>query len=650
MIPQPVPASPSFLKSLHSHPHLHVDGEVCPTCEQEIPPERLKEISGKIAAKQREQVQAVTLILEQQFAADKAEAEAKAKTELEQERQNSAARVVAERDEARLTAEAAAADKLAEAERIRQELETGLQEKVAQAEAARIAAEQAGANLQAQFQRLLKESQAALAAAKAEAEAKEAEIRTEVQQAADAALATKLAEIERARAESETALKARIEELDGVRANAEQKGINLQAQLDQLRRDSAAALEEAKAEARAKEAEIRTDAEKAAQAAVAEKLTASENARLKSEAALQARITEIEAGKTAAEQQGAALRTQLDELHKSKDAEIAKVKDDAAAAAVRIQQEASEAAAAQVRDQFVAKDQAVADAQAKSTEAESKLAKLAEQYDVALNERLGSQREILEKAKDEAVNVERAKAFEDTQKLQSKVSELQRALDNKTAEELGEGAEVNLYEALRKEFPYDSIERVTKGAPGADIHHVVMDHGRECGTIIYDSKNHKAFRSDHVAKLAEDQIAARAEHAILSLHKFPKGTGQLLMQDGVLLANPARVVAVVTLIRRHMVQTHTLRLSNAEREEKTARLYTFITSERCAQLLDRIEKQAGDLLELQNKEIRWHKNNWEKQGEACRAIQRAKADLDSDIHGIIGTAAEDAVELEDSEA
>ncbi len=88
------------------------------------------------------------------------------------------------------------------------------------------------------------------------------------------------------------------------------------------------------------------------------------------------------------------------------------------------------------------------------------------------------------------------------------------------------------------------------------------------------------------------------------------------MQDGVLLANPARVVAVVTLIRQHMVQTHTLRLSSAEREEKTAALYAFITSERCAQLLDRIEKQAEDLLELQNKEMRWHKNDWEKQGEA----------------------------------
>ena len=199
------------------------------------------------------------------------------------------------------------------------------------------------------------------------------------------------------------------------------------------------------------------------------------------------------------------------------------------------------------------------------------------------------------------------------------MTDLQRALENKTAEELGEGAEIDLYEALKKEFPDDRIERVAKGAAGADIHHVVLHRGGECGTIIYDLKNHRAFRTDHVTKLAEDQIAARAEHAILSPHKFPRGTAQLHMQDGVLLANPARVVAVVTLIRKHMVQTHTLRLSSAEREEKTAALYAFITSERCVQLLDRIDKQADDLLELQNKEIKWHKNNWEKQGEAYKS-------------------------------
>jgi hypothetical protein len=334
---------------------------------------------------------------------------------------------------------------------------------------------------------------------------------------------------------------------------------------------------------------------------------------------------------------------QLDELRKAKEADVAKVKEDAAAEALRIRREATEA----VRDKIADKDKAVADAQAKKAELEGKVSKLSEQYELALNERLGSQREILEKAKDDAINAEKAKGFEENQKLSNKVNELQRALEKKTNEELGEGAEIDLFEALKKEFPNDRIDRVAKGAPGADILHGVMHNGRECGTIIYDSKNHKMFRNGHVTKLLEDQLAAKAEHAILSTHAFPAGTRQLHMQDGVLLANPARVVSVVTLIRRHLLQAQTLRLSSAERESKTAALYAFITSDRCTQLFSRIDAHADELLEQQAKERKWHDAAWKKEGELIRSIQKVQAELSNEISCIIGSAPDDEVALDD---
>jgi len=93
-------------------------------------------------------------------------------------------------------------------------------------------------------------------------------------------------------------------------------------------------------------------------------------------------------------------------------------------------------------------------------------------------------------------------------KLSAKVEELQRTLDKKTAEELGEGAELDLYEVLKAEFEGDRIERVNKGAPGADIFTLLFIR-QECGKIIYDSKNHNAWRNDFVTKLAADQMAAK---------------------------------------------------------------------------------------------------------------------------------------------
>jgi hypothetical protein len=168
------------------------------------------------------------------------------------------------------------------------------------------------------------------------------------------------------------------------------------------------------------------------------------------------------------------------------------------------------------------------------------------------------------------------------------------------------------------------------------------DSGKKCGTIIYDSKNHNQFRWEHVSKLRSDQLASQAEHAILSTRKFPQGTRQLHVHDGVLLANPARVIVIATMIRQHLLQLHMQRVSDIERDRKTAALYDFIVSERCASLLTRIDERAEDLLEHQDKEIKWHDAHWKKQGEAIRAIQKAKADLENQVHLIIGTSAKDA--------
>jgi hypothetical protein len=284
--------------------------------------------------------------------------------------------------------------------------------------------------------------------------------------------------------------------------------------------------------------------------------------------------------------------------------------------------------------------QAVTEAAAKAAEAEAKLATLNEQHDAMLNEQLNAQREILETAKASEINAIKAKAFEDNQKQVDKLTAELRALEKKTNEELGEGAEVDLFESLKARFPDDRINRIPRGTPGADIRHVVILHGKECGTILYDSKNRGQFRHEHVAQLKADQLSDKADHAVLSTHKFPRDTRQLHMQDGVVLANPARVVAVVDIIRAHIIQTHTLRISGAERETKKAALYEFIASDRCTKYLAAVDTHAEELLEMQVKEKKAHDAKWKKEGELLRKIQKSQADLQNEISCIIGTASE----------
>ncbi|MCH8242906.1 MAG: DUF2130 domain-containing protein, partial [Planctomycetes bacterium] len=239
----------------------------------------------------------------------------------------------------------------------------------------------------------------------------------------------------------------------------------------------------------------------------------------------------------------------------------------------------------------------------------------------------------------DAVNAEKSKAFNENLKFEEKLQELQRKLQKKTAEELGEGAEVDLFEALKTEFPSDQITRVNKGAAGADIIHKVVHNGQVCGCIIYDSKNRNAWRNDYVTKLRRDQLAAKADHAILSTQVFPAGARQLHIQDGVIVSNPARTVVLAQMLRKHVVQNHGLRLSNKARDQKTARLYEFITSERCAQLLDQIVTLTDDMLDLEVKEKKAHDATWKRRGEFIRSVQRTHGDFSAEIERIIGTAA-----------
>lgn len=253
-----------------------------------------------------------------------------------------------------------------------------------------------------------------------------------------------------------------------------------------------------------------------------------------------------------------------------------------------------------------------------------------------MQKELNQQRESLEKAKTEAVQKEQANAFEGRQKLEKKLLEMQRQLQNKTAQELGEGAEVDLFEVLRGAFKDDRIKRIDKGVAGADIRHEVVYNGESCGRIVYDSKNHKAWRSEFVTKLREDQLADKAEHAVLATRVFPAGKNQLDIQDGVLIANPARVVTAVTMLREHIIQAYRLRLSAQERDEKTAVLYEFINSERCNQLFEQFGTLTQDILDLEITEKKAHDNTWKKRGLLIRNVQKViQGQLHFEIEKII---------------
>jgi hypothetical protein len=335
-----------------------------------------------------------------------------------------------------------------------------------------------------------------------------------------------------------------------------------------------------------------------------------------------------------AEQQEAALRQ-------------AKVEADAAAS----RRLAEERRAIQAKAEQAAQAK-VADTQARLTQAElarvnleQQMASMRADLEAAVDRRVAEiqdgllrKTEDLQREKDAAVLAERTRAFEDQQKLQAKLQDLQRQLEKKSAHELGEGSEIDLYEQLKAAFEGDRIQRVGKGVNGADVIHEVIHNGKVCGKIVYDAKNRNAWQNEFVSKLRADKIAQAADHAILSSNKFPKDTAHVHYQDGVIVAQPARVVAIVQLLRDQVVRMHELRISKEGREQKSVELYAFITSEHCKSLLDQVDTQTGRMLELETTEQEAHRRLWDARKKLINSVQKARSDLVFEIDRIIGTA------------
>ena len=197
--------------------------DTCPTCGQEIPPDKIEEISGKVAAREREQALAISAQLEKQFATQRTEAEAKAKADLELERKQGDARERRAREEAQKAAESLLSERQAETDRRHAEIVAGWQHQLGEAESARKSAEEIKANLQAEMDKVRENSANALEVLKAETKEREKEIQIEARRTAELAAAERIAAVEAAQRESQAGLLARISEMEASRVAANKR-------------------------------------------------------------------------------------------------------------------------------------------------------------------------------------------------------------------------------------------------------------------------------------------------------------------------------------------------------------------------------------------------------------------------------------------
>jgi hypothetical protein len=313
-----------------------------------------------------------------------------------------------------------------------------------------------------------------------------------------------------------------------------------------------------------------------------------------------------------AAQQVSALKEQLaaaEAAAKGGKAQLEKVREQAAAQA----REAFELDLKAAREALAAKDDVLQKFRSEELALRRQLREIEE---ARKNQELEYQRKLDEERKriQEAARTSLADEFArkesqmrvQMESVQRELADAKRKLEQGSQQLQGEALECGLEEMLRAAFPLDEIVEVPKGVNGADLlQRVRSPSGALCGTIIWEAKQTKAFQSQWLPKLKDDQQACGAELAVLVTSAMPKqegvkgGAAPFMRQADVWITSFGAARPLAEALRTTLVEMHKLRVANAGRSEKMELVYNYICSPQFAQrvktVVDGFEAMRADL-------------------------------------------------------
>ena len=255
-----------------------------------------------------------------------------------------------------------------------------------------------------------------------------------------------------------------------------------------------------------------------------------------------------------------------------------------------------------------------------------------------------------EQAKKEAEEGLKLKVLEKEQtivSMQKQIEELKRKAEQGSQQLQGEVQELELEALLRAKFPRDTIEPVPKGEHGGDaLQHVVGSSGQVCGTIIWESKRTKNWSDGWLAKLREDQRAAKAEIAIIVSQSLPKEIEAFGVIENVWITHPKTVLPLAHTLRHTLIEVGCARQASEGQQTKTEMIYQYLTGPRFRHRVEAIVEAFSAMQEDLDKEKKAITKQWAKREEQIERVMQATAGMYGDLQGIAGKTIQEIEGLE----
>ncbi|MEN8107501.1 MAG: DUF2130 domain-containing protein [Pseudomonadota bacterium] len=252
-------------------------------------------------------------------------------------------------------------------------------------------------------------------------------------------------------------------------------------------------------------------------------------------------------------------------------------------------------------------------------------------------ERQQLEKQLIEKYASEAdlKLKERDKQIED---LRKSLAEAKRKSEQGSMETQGEALELDLEANLNSYFPHDGIAPVPKGIRGADVIQTVHNESMlDCGSIIWETKNTKAWNSAWIDKLKDDQRAIGANLAVLVSRELPEGIKTFGQLDGVWVTSLAAYIPLAMTLRQQLVQVTFARSASEGKSEKMEMVYEYLSGDAFRHKVEAIVETFVGMQEQLNKEKRAYARLWKEREKQIERIIENTAGMYGDVRGLIGS-------------
>jgi hypothetical protein len=250
---------------------------------------------------------------------------------------------------------------------------------------------------------------------------------------------------------------------------------------------------------------------------------------------------------------------------------------------------------------------------------------------------LEATREQARKETEEQMRLKVAEKEQQITSMQRQIEDLKRKAEQGSQQLQGEVQELELEALLRAKFPRDTIEPVPKGEFGGDVvHRVLGPLGQTCGTILWESKRTKNWSDGWLAKLREDQRAAKAEIAVIVSQVLPKEVETFDVVDGVWVTHPRAAIPVAVTLRHTLIEVSAARQAGEGQQTKMEMVYEYLTGPRFRLRIQAIVEAFSTMREDLDKEKKAIMKQWAKREEQIDRVIQATVGMYGDLQGIAG--------------